>query len=412
MATQILARTGATPASARTIFNPSTPRSILKRPTPLPLSPSPFPFSAKFSAYISPSVKSPHVHFPPSPRLISTFTTHSPNTYDRAPISVSPNPLALPAWGDRVYSPTLDGFKLADPPKQDPFVFLRIESPRLTDFEDPRSPPPNPRARKSGNNIRFADLPNTPARDPTELGKALMRYPRSPYPSAPLSPVDFDPEVTEGFALREKATSRRTLSLDEKKSKRQRRTQSNSWTTPFTQIPSPLGRPNLSPVIEQRAGTRPSAQLNQAFWQSMSLHSAFASAKGALTARQPSTTSLSSSLFPDAESDVVPGSLRPEDTDAQPQFLFATRDGVLWSPGLPKGGRPGTTSSTSLSAISRSLVASPSPNDPTAAFPSFSAVFDTTTSDGGAVAPELAILLQYPPRVQVVDKHVRKGNGI
>lgn len=37
-----------------------------------------------------------HVHFPPTPWLTSMRYTHSPNTYDRAPIAVSPNVCQLP----------------------------------------------------------------------------------------------------------------------------------------------------------------------------------------------------------------------------------------------------------------------------------------------------------------------------
>lgn len=49
---------------------------------------------------------SPHVHFPPTPTIASTQTTHSSSTYDRAPISVSPNSCELPERGERVYSPS------------------------------------------------------------------------------------------------------------------------------------------------------------------------------------------------------------------------------------------------------------------------------------------------------------------
>jgi len=48
---------------------------------------------------------SPHVHFPPTPSLTSTHIADSPRTYDRAPISISPNLCALPERGGRVYTP-------------------------------------------------------------------------------------------------------------------------------------------------------------------------------------------------------------------------------------------------------------------------------------------------------------------
>lgn len=50
-------------------------------------------------------LNSPHVHFPPTPTLTSTHTTHSPFAYDRAPIVVSPNICALPERGGRMYNP-------------------------------------------------------------------------------------------------------------------------------------------------------------------------------------------------------------------------------------------------------------------------------------------------------------------
>ncbi|KAJ3572154.1 hypothetical protein NP233_g3268 [Leucocoprinus birnbaumii] len=264
MAAQVLSPT--TARSFSTSSKPM--KSILKlnRPKPLspilthsqPPSPSPFPFSASFvSIYLTPSnsptsamkemnsamtmkgatsptimgemvqgipqspcvysppptavgmfkgiPKSPHVHFPPSPAIVSTFgVTHSPNTYDRAPISVSPNPLALPSWGDRVYSPTIDGFRLngavaagasdtsedSDTDTQSPGLFktLRfgtfgISSPTPAQLgfefgmeEDPRSPrPPRatttttspPLSKKSKDSIKPVQLiPTRPAPPP------------------------------------------------------------------------------------------------------------------------------------------------------------------------------------------------------------------------------------------------------
>ncbi|EJF67335.1 hypothetical protein BD309DRAFT_839782, partial [Dichomitus squalens] len=44
---------------------------------------------------------SPHVHFPPTPGMSSTYPAHSPSTYDRKPIVVSPNVVQLPRRGDR-----------------------------------------------------------------------------------------------------------------------------------------------------------------------------------------------------------------------------------------------------------------------------------------------------------------------
>lgn len=61
-------------------------------------SPPPLPFASYPSA-------SPHVHFPPTPVLVSTHAAYSPRTYDRAPIAVSPNYCALPERGARTLAP-------------------------------------------------------------------------------------------------------------------------------------------------------------------------------------------------------------------------------------------------------------------------------------------------------------------
>ncbi|EPT03413.1 hypothetical protein FOMPIDRAFT_74677, partial [Fomitopsis schrenkii] len=46
-------------------------------------------------------ILSPRVHFPPTPNIASLRFTHSPTTYDRAPIVISPNSgcLQLPKRG-------------------------------------------------------------------------------------------------------------------------------------------------------------------------------------------------------------------------------------------------------------------------------------------------------------------------
>jgi hypothetical protein len=67
-------------------------------------SPGYFPPASAALPFIRPPT-TPHVHFPPTPALTSTHTTHSPFIYDRAPIVVSPNICALPERGGRMYSP-------------------------------------------------------------------------------------------------------------------------------------------------------------------------------------------------------------------------------------------------------------------------------------------------------------------
>jgi len=52
---------------------------------------------------VCPQVYSPHVHFPPTPSMTSTHLTHSSNTYDRTPLTITQNPCALPGRGERSY---------------------------------------------------------------------------------------------------------------------------------------------------------------------------------------------------------------------------------------------------------------------------------------------------------------------
>ncbi|KAF9237093.1 hypothetical protein BU15DRAFT_49274, partial [Melanogaster broomeanus] len=57
-----------------------------------------FPFAACSSV-----LSSPHVHFPPTPSLTSTYTTHSASVYDRTPAVVPPNSCALPGRHEREF---------------------------------------------------------------------------------------------------------------------------------------------------------------------------------------------------------------------------------------------------------------------------------------------------------------------
>ncbi|KAJ6601113.1 hypothetical protein DFH09DRAFT_831053, partial [Mycena vulgaris] len=84
------------------------PDADLSEPTlPDPSSSNPLPFAACSSRVL---FYDPHVHFPSTPSLTLIADTHSPGTYDRAPIVVSPNSCALPKRGDRVYpAPPLKG---------------------------------------------------------------------------------------------------------------------------------------------------------------------------------------------------------------------------------------------------------------------------------------------------------------
>lgn len=77
------------------------PRPILKRDSPPPLS-NDLPFTT------TDYVLSPHVHFPPTPWITTVRFTHSPHTYDRAPIAISPNERLVPRRHRKVQSPPAD----------------------------------------------------------------------------------------------------------------------------------------------------------------------------------------------------------------------------------------------------------------------------------------------------------------
>ncbi|KAF5334278.1 hypothetical protein D9758_015534 [Tetrapyrgos nigripes] len=289
----------------------SSPRSILKRPPPLHLSPSPgqpkhkskplspISFSANVTIIASPTKASPstlfvssppkpepkpgltrnrsnktrnpsltvtvtspndlmptspHVHFPPSPNLITaTFHTHSSECYDRSAIQVSPNVLEIPSWGARVYSPTIGDFRgdaskaagtkngqEEDAEEEDDGLngrrfgsSTRLGSPFTPPIagillganttNSPSTPSPTPfsprPARSTRASLRFQNItalnsldslqPLSASAVPSRLndlryggGRSLtpipsgstsrtsnLKFPRSPYPSTPTSPI-------------------------------------------------------------------------------------------------------------------------------------------------------------------------------------------------------------------------------
>ncbi|KAF8971785.1 hypothetical protein BDZ97DRAFT_1785124 [Flammula alnicola] len=408
--TQSILRNG---INARSIMKNGSTKSILRRPAPLALSPrsqAP-PVShtqvASFSVLLSPSaakaLSSPHVHFPPSPsQLIATFVAHSPGSYDRGPISVSPNPLSLPGWGERVYSPSVDGFKLQAAPK--PFRSISYQpSPVITDFEDPRSPKLQPPAklnntRSTNNTIRFA------ARS---LDKALSSYPRSPFPSAPISPSEERGLGPGGASAADNETETRgrqwsrtrdipsasararANSLEERK-----RNKKNLTLGPGPAVAS-LNRPNKPAPLAMDA-------LTQDFWQSISLEPSASEASADLD--EPMVTALE---YPESAVEYEEKLDMTLRSASQPPLMYAGADGALWSPGLPRPGAaigkireslmsPGVGKSFGrMSTIVRKDFTAPSPNDPFAAFPSFSAALLQTAGANGAI--------QYPPRV-VLDR--------
>jgi len=350
-------RNGIVSPTRSTLQRTASTRSILKRPGALPLSPA-YPLPACFSIHHSPLL-SPHVKFQPSPTLVSTFTAHSARSYDRAPISVSPL--------ERTYLTSLEDFKLSAPPRPFRSISAAQNSPAITDFEDPRSPKVQP-AAKQQNLLRFAALTSnkTATRASQTLASSLASYPRSPYPSAPLVPTEHANDV----ATVDNPTHRvRASSLDLPKRNKKGLTLGPSVTS-VVPTPSSLGRSVFSPSVNEGAPLDLESRLNEAFWNAVSLE--------------------------ESDDEVMVTALECPSSAVEPQIMYASADGALWSPAVPKPGAaasrireslmsPGKRSS--FSDIVRKDFTAPTPNDPFAAFPSF------------AAAMEVDSPITYPSRV-------------
>lgn len=394
-------RNGFTSPVLASMQAPRTMRPILKRPCPLPLSPA--VQSSSFSSLLSPSFQkgygltSPHVRFPASPsQFIATFVTYSSR------------------WGERVYSPSIDGFRLSAAQT----VFRSIStahqpSPIVADFEDPRSPRLKPAADIIGSNAnRFARLPT--AQDLQNqikpLEKALTSYPRSPYPSAPFAQVT---ELEErgrqlprtandiSEAIRVRAHAQSCDARDNKK---------NKHATPeVTSVPSPLSRPfvNSAPShpsslnrahkpapLALESDSAGSDQLSNAFWNSVSVDPK--------SADEPMVTALE---YPESAVDYEEKMDLEVRSALQPPLMFASGDGVLFSPGLPRAHarieklrgsiqqqlKSPSAKRTSFTPIARKEITAPSPNDPFAAFPSFGAVLENAGVEGAIKYPDLVV---------------------
>jgi hypothetical protein len=112
--------------------------------------------------------------------------------------------------------------------------------------------------------------------------------------------------------------------------------------------------------------------LSQAFWQSVSLE-------------EPESAYMTANEGPEGLKSPMPG------------IMFGNKDGSLWSPRVPKkdvsrrlGAEMSVLSPAQRIAFSKGMVASPTPNDPFAAFPSFSIAL--MSMDG---------IVTYPPRARV-----------
>ena len=350
MAAQSILRNGIVSPTCAALQRTTSTRSILKRPGSLPLSPA-YPFTACFSVQQSPLLRSPHVKFPPSPSLVSIFTAHSSRSYDRAPISVSPL--------ERTYVTSLEDFKLSAPPKPFRSISAAQNSPAITDFEDPRSPKVQPAAKQ--NLLRFAALTSnqTGTRHSQTLASSLASYPRSPYPSAPLVPTEHANDVVTEDNPTHRA---RASSLELPKRNKKGLTLGPSSVIPAAPTPSSLGRSVFSPCINEGKVPAPldmESRLNEAFWNSMSLE--------------------------ESDDEVMFTALEYPSSAVEPQIMYASADGALWSPALPEPGAAvnrireslmSPNKRSSFSGIVRKDFTAPTPNDPFAAFPSFAAVME------------------------------------
>ncbi|KAM6498948.1 hypothetical protein JOM56_006896 [Amanita muscaria] len=389
-------------ATFTSLKSAASTKSILKRasrPTPLPLSPSPFPFTASFNIKVSASVLSPHVHFPPSPLLYSTLSAASfdlsSSLSPSLPASANvlePPVSAEPTMLSPAFAPV--GFKLLDPPKS--------KRKPAVHFQDPRSPRPVLMASLNAAALTLGTEPTT------ELGKALMAYPRSPYPSAPLSPERSGAMFSDDAQQQSRASLKRRHTADNAilttrnggsntaSAVTFQLTLSRRLAPPHLDLSAAMVEPStnsLSPVREFEIdltenavddASPESAGLSDAFWESVSLEdgalaSAAAAAEGSdagfpesVTGSQVSDTEEAASFLNvhDHEHALVPRSPVPSPMPP-PAMLFGDSDGALWSPGIPREQDQASFTQRGFLGIKRSTFAAPSPKDPLARFPTF-----------------------------------------
>jgi len=287
------------------------------------------------------------------------ITAHSANTYDRGPIVTSPMSADHSSWMGRMLSPTAhNAFKLSDPPKKTPGArkeqhtslapppaAVTVSSNHLvapSPFVDPRSPKPYvPRAGVSYEEITLY-VPK-----PGDLGRALTTYPRSPYPSATLAEeTDRVGELTTRGRTMDRSNGPTGLSRTRSLETRARR-----------RHPSMMGLASPRIVVTPHPAADAEARLNQEFWAAVTIEDA------------PAIKS--------------------------PRLMFGNQDGTLWSPRHSRS--RSTVDNGFLSPVprkqqqfSRGIIASPSPNDPYASFPTFTLALNN--ADG---------VIAYPPRARV-----------
>lgn len=299
-------------------------------------------------------------------------------------------------------------FKLLDPPK--------LKRKPTVHFHDPRSPRPAVMASLNAAALTLGSEPTT------ELAKALMAYPRSPYPSAPLSPErtsvvyesssdDAQQQPRAGLKRRNTAdnailTTRNGASNTAGSAVTFQLTSSRRLAPPHLDLSAAMVQPSssnssLSPVREiQTENGADDAGLSDAFWESVSIEDgALASAAEeegseagfpeSVTGSQVSDTEDAASFLNahDHEHALVPRSPMPP-----PALLFGDSDGALWSPGITRE----QDQARFTLGIKRSTFAAPSPKDPLARFPTFGLALQrvATTSSMDKIKP--------PPRAHLM----------
>lgn len=318
----------------------------------------------------------------------------------------------MPGWGERVYTPSVEGFRLSAAPKVFRSLTLNHESsPVITEFQDPRSPRLQPAAdvtgAKAANAIRFAQMAATQGTPPARikpLEESLATYPRSPYPTAMTHKTDDNegkqvPRTANDALEASRARPREGQSASNRNKLGLTLSRSDFAPSPLSQSfvgtahsSTSLNRPKKPAPLTLEANSTESDKLSNAFWNSVSLESADG----------PMVTALE---YPESAieyEEKIDIGIR---SSSQPPLMFGGADGVLFSPGLPKAQsrvkklresiQQATSPSvkrTSFVPIARKEVTAPSPNDPFAAFPSFGAVLEQVNSP-----------IQYPAAVAQKD---------
>jgi hypothetical protein len=246
----------------------------------------------------------------------------------------------MPKWGERVFSPSTGTFngQLAPPPHAVNTPTLRLSFGTAAGLV--LTPPPKAARveKKTKASVRFRE--NVSKGDAKKvlprdgMGHSHDNYPRSPYPTAKKRPAALD-IGNDAFAM-----------------------SADSQNEVFYSANADSAVPHSETESEK---------LSQDFWQSVSLSS-------------------------------TPAVVEEVPFSAVPRFMFGTRDGALWSPGLPRKAEtpniesmlsPGVTR-TNFAFMSENpeiLSPTPLPYDPFSAFPSFAAVL----GGEGVIYPERVV---------------------